>query len=97
MIFGMVAGTVVSAVKSESLPQAKYLLIQKCDQTGALRDDFMVALDDLGAGTGEMVLISQGSSARQTGITDKKPIDAVVVGIVDQIDEQGKIAYNKQS
>jgi len=96
MIFGIVAGTVVASVRSDALPPAKYLLIQSSDRAGVLKDDCFVALDDLGAGTGEMVLISQGSSARQTEITDKKPIDAVVVGIVDQIDEQGNIVYNKQ-
>ncbi|MDR2734692.1 MAG: EutN/CcmL family microcompartment protein [Spirochaetota bacterium] len=95
MIFGIVAGSVVSDTKSESLPAAKYLLVQSCDRAGALKDDYLVAIDQLGAGMGEMVLVSQGSSARQTEYTDKKPIDAVIVGIVDLIDEHGKTAYKK--
>jgi len=95
MNFGIVAGSVVSDTKSESLPAAKYLLVQGCDQTGKLKDDYLVAIDEMGAGAGEMVLVSQGSSARQTESTDKKPIDAVVIGIVDLIDEHGKIAYKK--
>jgi len=49
----------------------------------------------MGAGSGEMVIISQGSSARQTEISDKKPVDAIVAGIVDLIDEQGEIVYRK--
>ena len=95
MILGMVAGTVVCDTKCDTLPKAKYLMIQRCNQAGVPKEDYLVALDDMGAGTGEMVLISQGSSARQTEITDKKPIDAVVVGIVDLIDEQGQIVFKK--
>ena len=95
MIFGTVAGTVVASVKSGSLPAAKYLLVRTCDQTGAPGKDWHVALDDLGAGPGELVILSQGSSARQTALTDKAPVDVVVVGIVDRIDEQGKSVYAK--
>ncbi|HPN83277.1 MAG TPA: EutN/CcmL family microcompartment protein [Spirochaetota bacterium] len=96
MIFGIVAGTVVSDTRCDTLPPAKYLLVQGCDHSGKTKDDYLVALDDIGAGPGEMVLISQGSSALQTEITSKKPIDAVIVGIVDLIDEHGSIAYSKQ-
>jgi len=96
MIFGMVAGTVVSDSKADTLPPAKYLLIQGCDHAGKVRDEYLVALDGIGAGPGEMVIISQGSSALQTEITSKKPIDAVIVGIVDLIDEHGSVTYSKQ-
>lgn len=95
MIFGTVAGAVVSDTKSDALPNATYLLIQKCTHNGAAKNDYLVAIDYLGAGNGEMVIVSQGSSARQTEITDKKPIDAVVVGIVDLIDEHGQIVFKK--
>lgn len=95
MIFGMVAGSVVSDTRSETLPGMKCLLVQACDYKGNLKEDFHVALDDLGAGPGEMVILSQGSSARQTEITNNRPVDAVVVGIVDLIDEHGQIAYKK--
>jgi microcompartment protein CcmK/EutM len=95
MNFGIVAGSVVSDTKADTLPAAKYLLVQFCDQTGKVKDDFLVAIDDIGAGSGEMVLVTQGTSARQTETTDKKPIDAAIIGIVDLVDEHGKIAYKK--
>ena len=49
----------------------------------------------VGAGVGEVVIIAQGSSARQTKMTFEKPIDAVVAGIVDLIEEKGTVTYRK--
>ena len=99
MIFATVAGTVVSTRRSDSIPGAKYLLLEQCthrgEPRGEPRGEFLVALDELGAGPGEMVLVSQGSSARQTPASDKKPIDAVVAGLVDLVEERGEIVYRK--
>jgi microcompartment protein CcmK/EutM len=96
MILGMVVGTVVSNKRADQIEAARYLLIDQCDQQGTGKKDFLVALDLIGAGYGEMVLLSQGSAARQTTITDNRPMDAVIVGIVDLIDESGKVVYKKQ-
>jgi microcompartment protein CcmK/EutM len=52
-------------------------------------------LDLVGAGTGEVVIVAQGSSARQTPFTKEKPIDAVIVGIVDLVEENGKVVFKK--
>ena len=95
MILGKVAGTVVSSVKSDSIQGAKYLLVEKCNRQGKGKKEFLVALDIMAAGFGEVVLLSQGSSCRQTEITKMKPIDALVVGIVDLIDERGKVVFRK--
>ena len=95
MIFATVAGTVVSTRRSDSITGAKYLLVEQCTHRGEPRGEFLVALDELGAGPGEMVLVSQGSSARQTPASDKKPIDAVVAGLVDLVEERGEIVYRK--
>ena len=77
------------------LAGAKYLLIEKCDQHGKGREQYHVALDQVGAGTGELIFMSQGSPNRNTDRTDDKPIDASVLGIIDVIDEGGKTVYDK--
>jgi microcompartment protein CcmK/EutM len=51
----------------------------------------------VGAGTGEVVIIAQGSSSRQTEMTYQKPIDAVIAGIIDLVEENGKIIFRKQT
>ena len=96
MIFGKVTGTVVSTRKSDSITGTKYLLVQLCSRTEKLSDSYLVALDLVGAGPGEMVILSQGSSARQSELTYQKPIDAVIVGIVDLVEEKGSTVYRKQ-
>jgi len=95
MILGMVVGTVVSERRADQIEAARYLLIDQCDQHGSGKNDILVALDLIGAGYGEMVILSQGSAARQTKITDNRPMDAIIVGIVDLIDEQGNVVYQK--
>ncbi len=50
------------------------------------KDSTVIAIDSVGAGVGEVVLVAQGSSARQTDITQNKPVDAVVMAIVDKLD-----------
>ena len=95
MILGKVVGTVVSNKRADQIEAARYLLIDQCDQQGRGKNDFLVALDLIGAGYEEIVLLSQGSAARQTTITDNRPMDAIIIGIVDLIDEQGNIVYKK--
>lgn len=95
MIFAKVAGTVVSTKKSDTTAGTKYLLVQLCTHREKPKSEYVVALDLVGAGYGELVIISQGSSARQTERTFEKPIDAVVVGIVDLVEENGKVVYRK--
>ena len=95
MIFGKVAGTVVSTIKSDSIIGTKYMLVQLCSRDEKLSDNYLVVLDLVGAGIGEMVIVSQGSSARQSEMTYQKPIDAVIVGIVDLVEEKGSTVYRK--
>ncbi|KPJ85560.1 MAG: hypothetical protein AMS17_14205 [Spirochaetes bacterium DG_61] len=64
MIFGKVTGTVISTRKSDTTEGTKYLLVQLCTQKETLKSSYLVALDLVGAGPGEMVIVSQGSSAR---------------------------------
>jgi len=95
MIFGKVVGTVTSTKKSDTTEGTRYMLVQLCTHNEKTKDDYVVALDLVSAGPGELVIISQGSSARQTERTFEKPIDAVIVGIVDLVEEQDKIIYRK--
>lgn len=83
------------AGKGGELAGAKYLLIEKCDQHGKGKKQYQVALDQVGAGTGELIFMSQGSPNRNTDRTDDKPIDASVLGIIDVIEECGKTVYDK--
>jgi len=95
MIFAKTVGTVVSTARSDEIGGAKFLLVRECSCKGEPRDSYLVALDAVQAGTGEMVLISQGSSCRQMETTYQKPIDALIVGIIDSIDERGNVVYRK--
>jgi microcompartment protein CcmK/EutM len=95
MTFGIVTGTVVGTNRSDGIEGATFLLVQGCDRRLERKDEYVVALDLVGAGNGEMVLISQGSSARQTQKTFEKPIDAVVIGIVDTVSRRGTIVFRK--
>jgi len=95
MIFGLVVGTVVGTKRADDIRGAKFLLVAQCSSKGQPKAAPMVALDVVGAGLGELVIVSQGSSARQTEDTKEKPIDAVIVGIVDLVDESGEVVFRK--
>jgi microcompartment protein CcmK/EutM len=95
MIFARVAGTVVATRRSDGIPGAKFLLVELCDQRGRGRRDYLVALDGIGAGVGELVMVTQGPSARQMAFSDKKPVDALISGIVDLVDENGEVVFRK--
>ena len=95
MILGKVTGTVVSTKQNINIKGGIYLLIEKCNSKGERNSDFLVAFDLVGAGNNEMVMVSQSTSARETPATKNKPIDAVIVGIIDVIDESDKVVYKK--
>jgi microcompartment protein CcmK/EutM len=83
MVLAKVVGTVVATRKEGSLEGLKLLLVRVIDEEGKETGANVVAADAVGAGPGEIVLIASGSSARQTTLTDKRPVDAVVMAIVD--------------
>ena len=80
MILGKVVGTIVSTRINVGIEGGKYLLIEKCNHKGEKKGDFLVALDILGAGKEEMVMISESTSARETPETKNKAVDAVITG-----------------
>jgi microcompartment protein CcmK/EutM len=86
MILGRVAGTVVATRKDERLEGFKLLVVQAVEPDGRPKDSYVVAVDTVAAGVGELVLVVSGSSARMaTGCADR-PVDAAVAGIVDEVD-----------
>jgi len=85
MVLAKVVGTVVATRKEGSLEGLKLLLVRVIDEEGKETGASIVAADAVGAGPGEVVLIASGSSARQTTMTDKRPVDAVVMAIVDSV------------
>lgn len=95
MRLGIVAGTVVSTVKDDGLRGLKLLLVEDCDVRARGNGAYHVAADAVGAGMGEMVLTAAGSSARQTRLTTNRPVDAVIMAIVDLVELDGEITYRK--
>lgn len=93
MILGKVIGTVWSTRKDENLVGAKFLIVRHLDLEYKPKEATVVAVDSVGAGVGEVVLVAQGSSARQTTFTKNKPVDAVIMAIVDKLD----ISYKEKS
>ena len=96
MILGKVIGTVWATRKDEQLTGMKLQIVQEVDLEYAPRGGFVVAVDSVGAGAGEIVLVVQGSSARQTEQTNNKPVDAVIVGIVDRVDVNREVAASPE-
>lgn len=86
MILGKVIGTVWSTRKDENLVGAKFMIVRQLNLDYTPKENFVVAVDSVGAGVGEIVLCAQGSSARQTVLTKNKPVDAVIMAIVDKLD-----------
>jgi microcompartment protein CcmK/EutM len=95
MQLAKVVGTVVATRKESSLDGLKLLVVRPVDQDGAEIGGHLVAADAVGAGPEEIVLIAAGSSARQTQATDKRPVDAVVMAIVDTWEVAGVVKYRK--
>ena len=87
MYLGKVIGTVVSTVKAPSLTGSKFLIVEKINQDLTAKKQTEIAVDTVGAGDGETVIVVGGSSARMSDVkkTDL-PVDAAIVGIVDTVE-----------
>ncbi|KMJ60367.1 ethanolamine utilization protein EutN [Bacillus sp. LL01] len=96
MIIAKVTGSIVATTKAEKLKGKKLLIVTPLDMKTIEEDGKpLVAIDTVGSGVGEVVLIVSGSSARQTEITNGVPVDAAIVGIVDQIELNGSQTFSK--
>lgn len=95
MILGKVIGTLVSTRKEPTIEGLKLLVVRACDVDGTPNGNIVIAADAVGAGQGEVVLYASGSSARQTEMTNNRPIDATIMAIVDQVAVGGETRYLK--
>jgi microcompartment protein CcmK/EutM len=96
MNLARVRGTVVATQRSDKVAGARWLLVEESDQKGAGKGEYLVALDMVGADRGQLVLLTQGSSCRWTMRTDDRPMDTLVVAIVDTIDQGGAVQYQQE-
>ncbi len=95
MQIGKIVGTVVSTKKDEKLEGLRLNLVKYVDVNGKPTGNFVIAVDSVGAGAGEIVLVASGSSARLTKTTEGKPVDAVIMAIVDILEIDGEKKYVK--
>jgi ethanolamine utilization protein EutN len=102
MFVAKVTGSVVATQKVDSMVGRKLLVVEPyridADSRGQLKTTgrTFVAVDTVGAGEGEFVLITQGSSARLTPETKNLPIDTVIVGIVDNVQVDGREVFHRE-
>lgn len=95
MELGKVVGTVVSTVKDVKLEGRKLLIVNLVTGEGKPTGNHVVAVDTVGAGVGELVICVRGSSARQAKGMDNVPTDTSIIGIVDTLEYQGKVIFQK--
>ncbi len=89
MKLGRVIVSVVATRKDESLEGTKLLVVENLTLDLKSEGGYVVAVDAVGAGADEVVLYAGGSSARQTPVTRDRPVDAVIMAIVDSFDANG--------
>lgn len=96
MILAKVVGTVVSTRKEPKIEGIKFLLLEKINpETLEGKREYVVAMDSVGAGPGEIVFYVSGSSSRMTSTTEGRPSDATITAIVDSIEIEGRYVYQK--
>lgn len=97
MLIGEVIGTVVATQKSEGLNGLKLLIVEQMGPDASRTGNHIVAVDSVGAGQGDVVLYVIGSSARTTESTSERPVDALIMGIIDSLDVLNERKYEKWS
>jgi microcompartment protein CcmK/EutM len=95
MLLGKVVGTLVATRKETTMEGLKFLVLKQLDIEGKETSGYRVAADAVGAGLGEIVLYATGSAARQTKYTHERPCDGVILAIVDVLEVDGEVKYNK--
>ncbi len=95
MLLGTVIGTVVATKKDQELEGLTLLVVKGADLEGKANGGVIVAADAVGAGVGELVLYCAGSSARQTQVTKNRPVDHVIMAIVDEVTVGDAVTFKK--
>ena len=97
MVIGIVTGSVVASQKTANMDGLPLRIVRRITPEGKFTESYLVAVDAVGAANGEYVLVASGSTARQTTLTDNKPIDAIIMAIVDTWQINGLVMYDKAS
>ena len=95
MLIARVIGTTIATIKDEKLKGRKLLVVQQTDERGDPIGKPYVAVDTVDAGVGDLVLTAAGSSARQTDITHERPVDAVIMAVIDSLEVGGEVVFRK--
>ena len=95
MLLGIVVGTVVASRKEAAIEGLKLLIVRPCEVDGQPSGRPIVAADAVGTGVGEVVLFAAGSSARQTDVTNNKPVDHTIMAVVDMVVIGDETRYQK--
>jgi microcompartment protein CcmK/EutM len=95
MIIARVVGDVVATMKDDKIVGRKLLIVREVSVDNEIVGKPIVAVDTVDAGVGDVVLIAQGSSARQTTLTKETPTDAVIMAIVDSLQVGGKVTFRQ--
>jgi len=90
-----VTGSVVSTVKEPKLNGSKLLIVNVLKMDGTPTSSSLVAIDSVGAGYGEVVILVRGSSARQARNMESVPTDAAIIAIVDALEVGGKMLFKR--
>ncbi len=96
MLIAKVMGTAVASAKHPALHSSKILVICPADIDGDVNGDPILAVDLVGSGAGELVMVSQGSSARLATDYKNSPADAAIVGILDSLQYDDKVRFRKE-
>jgi ethanolamine utilization protein EutN len=96
MIIAKVVGSAVATLKHDALRSTKLLLVSQANARGEVTGQPFLAVDLVGAGEGELVFLSQGSSARMATGQNTTPVDAAVVGILDSLRMDGDLVFRKE-
>lgn len=96
MLIGTVVGSAVATVKHEALEAGKLLVVRQTGADAKMAGEPFLAVDLVGAGEGQLVIVSRGSSARMATGDSSAPVDAAIVGILDSVWVEGTVAYGKE-
>lgn len=96
MLIAKVIGSAVASVKLDALKSSKLLVVSPADGHGVVKGAPFLAVDLVGAGSGELVVVSQGSSARMAAGASTSPVDAAIIGILDSLQIDGDVAFRKE-
>lgn len=96
MLIARVVGSAVSTIKDPKFTGLKLLIVRKTSPQNEIVGEPFIAADTVGAGEGELVLVSVGSAARYTQKTYEAAVDAAIVGVIDSLEENGETVFFKE-